>query len=46
MQSNDDDTYQHSAIEWLITLGGSGIALAALGFIANQAPGLLIALTH
>lgn len=46
MQSNDEDTYQHSAIEWLITLGGSGIALAVLGLIANQAPGLLIGLIH
>jgi hypothetical protein len=46
MQTDDHDTYHHSAIEWLITLGGSGIALAVLGFIANQAPNLLIALTH
>lgn len=46
MQNNDDNTYHHSAIEWLLTLGGSGLALAALVFIANQAPSLLIKLTH
>lgn len=47
MQSNDDhQEHQHSRVEWLITLGGSALALLALGLISNQAPSLLIALTH
>lgn len=45
MQTHDNhQEHQHSRVEWLITLGGSALALLALGLIANQAPGLLLAL--
>ncbi|MBO2927227.1 hypothetical protein FBY21_1668 [Pseudomonas sp. SLBN-26] len=45
MQTHDNQQErQHSRAEWIYTLGSSAVALFAMGFIAYQAPGVLLAL--